>query len=225
MILSAHQPAYFPWLGYFDKISKSDLFVYLDSVQFEKGSFTNRNKIKSHNGPVMLTVPVKLGNYKNATIAEIAIDNSVDWRSKHLKTIRHSYAKCTRFEKCYEKLEVLFNVNHDLLSELCIDHLNFWLCELGLRKKIIRSSTLGITSKKSDLILDLCKYFKADHYLSGAMGRGYLVERDFAENQITIDFQEFKHPVYPQIHGDFLPNMGIVDMWMNRDNFSISRED
>src|ERR1035437_4150954 len=103
MILTAHQPAYLPWLGYFDKIIKSDIFVYLDTVQFEKNSFTNRNKVKTPQGAAWLTVPVKIKGHIGKTMMEIEIDNSQDWRKKHLNTIFMNYKKAARFEECYAR--------------------------------------------------------------------------------------------------------------------------
>jgi hypothetical protein len=215
VILSAHQPAYLPWLGYFEKIARCDVFIYLDSVQFEKGSFTNRNKIKTANGPIMLTIPLKLQGYKDFCVGEIQVDNSQNWREKHLKSIYLSYKKAPNFDERYSKLEKLYSQKNELLGEICFSQLLFWLNELGINKKIIRSSTLDIESKKSDLILDLCKKFKANHYLSGALGRDYLKETEFAESNIEVEYQDFKHPIYKQLHGPFEPYMGIVDFWMN----------
>ncbi|MBC7949310.1 MAG: WbqC family protein [Chitinophagaceae bacterium] len=215
MILSAHQPAYLPWLGYFDKIINSNIFVYLDSVQFEKNSFTNRNRIKTPQGATWLTVPVKIKGHIGKTLMEIEIDNSQDWRKKHLNTIFMNYKKVPRFEACYEKLEKLYQNRNPLLTELCWDQLLFWMNELGISTQIVRSSCLPIDAKKSDLVLELCRYHKADHYISGILGRNYLQVEDFARDNIAVTFQEYKHPVYPQVWGDFLPYMSILDFWMN----------
>lgn len=225
MILSAHQPAYLPWLGYFDKIMKSDVFVFLDSVQFEKNSFTNRNKIKTPRGAIWLTVPVKTKGHLGMTINEIEIDNKTKWRQDHLKAIFLNYKKANRFEECYSKLERLYKKEYQLLSELCWVHLTFWLQEIGVDKKIVRSTQLPITSKKSELILELCRYYNADHYISGVLGRDYLNEDDFKKAEITIEYQNYNHPVYPQLWGDFAPYMSIVDFWMNNDKHCLIKGD
>lgn len=91
MILSIHQPAYLPWLGYFDRIARSDKFVYLDNVQFERNSFINRNRIKTANGPIWLTIPVRLKEHFNKTIADIEIDARQNWKRKHLRSIEQNY--------------------------------------------------------------------------------------------------------------------------------------
>jgi hypothetical protein len=221
MILSAHQPAYLPWLGYFDKIMSSEIFVYLDTVQFEKNSFTNRNKIKTPQGAVWLTVPVKIKGHIGKTMMEIEIDNSLDWRKKHLNAIFLNYKKALRFEACYAKLEILYENQYQLLAELCWEQLLFWLKELNITTKIVRSASLPIDAKKSDLVLELCRYYKADHYISGILGRNYLQEEDFARNGIAVKFQEYQHPTYPQMWGDFLQYMGILDFWMNTSEYDL----
>jgi hypothetical protein len=215
MILTAHQPAYLPWLGYFDKLLRSDIFIFLDTVQFERNSFINRNKIKTPQGSVWLTVPVKLKGHLDVPLSEIAIDSKIAWKKNHLKSIYLNYKKSPDFEKSYSKIEGLYQKDYELISELCWDQLGFWLREMGIEKTIVRSSELPISSKKSDLIIDLCRYFQADHYISGALGQNYLEEERFQEAGITIEYQDYRHPVYPQLWGGFLPYMSIVDFWMN----------
>lgn len=221
MILSAHQPAYLPWLGYFDKIIRSDIFVYLDTVQFEKNSFTNRNRVKTPQGATWLTVPVKIKGHTGKTMMEIEIENSQDWQKKHLNTIFMNYKKASRFDECYAKLETLYQTRYQLLAELCWDQLLFWVKELGISTQIVRSASLTIDAKKSDLVLGLCRYFKANHYVSGILGKDYLQVEDFARDGIAVTFQEYQHPVYPQTWGDFLPYMSILDLWMNTSDYSL----
>ena len=218
MIITAHQPAYLPWLGYFNKIRNSDIFVLLDIVQFEKNSFINRNKIKGSQGAIWLTVPIKIKGHMTSSITEIKIDNSQNWKQKHLNTIYFNYKKAARFEELYPRLEKLYLSNHDLLVDLCYEQLLFWLCEIGVSKKIVRLSELGINSSKSDLILDICKGLQAKQYISGALGKNYLEEEAFARERIEIIYQDYRHPVYPQLWGDFVPNMSILDFWMNTAN-------
>lgn len=226
MILTAHQPAYLPWLGYFDKIIRSDVFVFLDSVQFEKNSFTNRNKIKTPQGPVWLTIPIKGKGHLSKTILEMEIDNNQNWRKKHLNAIYLNYKKAPRFAECYTKLELLYKHEYESVADLCWDHLMFWMAELNINKKVVRCSELSINSKKSGLILDLCKYFGSDHYISGALGKDYLNAEEFRQAGISVEFQEYRYPVYPQLWGDFLPYMSVVDFWMNVNNTElISRGD
>lgn len=221
MTLSAHQPAYLPWLGYFDKLIRSDIFVYLDSVQYERNSFINRNRIKTSRGEIWLTVPVKMKGHLKKTIAEMEIDNRQNWKTKHLNSIYLNYKKAPYFEKSYESLKGLYMKEFGLLSDLCYEHLLFWFEFLGIKKDVRKSSSLPVKDKKGDLVIGLCRYFKADHYISGALGKDYLDRESFGRLGIGIEFQDYRHPVYPQLWGDFLPYMSILDFCMNTNRYEL----
>jgi hypothetical protein len=215
LILTAHQPSYLPWLGYFNKISKSDIYIFLDSVQLEKNSYSYRNKIKTPQGTLWLTIPLKLKGHTSKVIKDILIDNTQQWKKKHLKSIYHNYKKSTYFNELYPKLENLYEVEYDLFSDLTYNHLIFWLNELNIKTIVAKSSDLTTNSKNSDLILDLCKHFNADRYISGLLGKDYLIEDDFISNNIKIKYQDFRYPVYQQLYGEFVSHLGIIDFWMN----------
>ena len=215
MIVSVHQPSYMPWLGYFDKISRSDVFIFLDTVQFEKNSYINRNKIKTPQGESWLTVPVKSKGHMSKLIIDIQINNVKNWRQKHLKSIFHNYKKCVYFDELYPKLEILYQNDGDKFADLMFVHTKFWLKELKISTEIIRSSQLTTCGRKSELILNICDQLRATKYISGFFGKSYLDELEFRERSIEVEYQNYKHPKYPQLHGDFLPNMAIVDFLMN----------
>jgi hypothetical protein len=215
MIISIHQPAYLPWLGYFDKIIRSDIFIYLDTVQLEKNSYSYRNKIKTPQGSAWLTIPLRMKGHTSSVIKDVLIDNSQQWKKKHLKNIFFNYKKSPFFDELYPKIENLYKTDFDLFSDLAYEHLLFWLKELNIKTKIIKSSDLNIDSKKSDLILDLCQHHNADKYISGALGKDYLDEDHFKEKDIKIEYQDYQHPTYQQLNGDFLSHMGVVDFCMN----------
>lgn len=221
MILSIHQPAYLPWLGYLDRIALSDCFVFLDTVQFEKNSYTNRNKIKTSTGPLWLTVPVKQQGHLEKKLTEIEIDNSQNWRAKHLRSIEHSYRRASNFVTCYPKLASCFSESETLLADLCFKQLLFWLKEFNITTPVVRASDLQVNGKKSDLVLAICQHLGAKGYLSGPQGRDYLDVSSFESNGVDVSFHEFAHPVYPQLHGDFLPAMSVVDYWMNVDSYAV----
>jgi len=216
MKVSIHQPAYLPWLGYFDRIAKSDLFIFLDNVQFEKNSYTNRNIIKGPNGPQWLTIPIKQKGHLNRKLYEIEIATDIDWRSKHLKSIKHCYARAEGFNEKYEKILSLYDSNEKNLSNLCFTHLCFWLNELNIETPIIRASNLITTEKKSDLVLELCSMFNATDYLSGPMGKNYLDEVKFNRHGIIIHYHHYQPHPYGQLFGSFVPFMGVVDYWFNQ---------
>lgn len=213
--LSAHQPAYLPWLGYFEKIARSDVFVYLDTVQFEKNSFINRNRIKSTQGPLWLTIPVRQKGHMSSTLQTLQIDEAQPWRDKHLKSIALNYRKAPGFAEKFAKLEQVYDRTAPTLAEFCWRQLQFWLNELEITTPVLRASQLPVMGKKSELILNLCLQQRADAYLSGKLGRDYLDEAAFAAHRIGVSYQDYQSPCYPQLHGEFVPALGVVDLWMN----------
>ena len=215
LILSAHQPAYLPWLGYFDKIARADLFVYLDTVQFEKNSFINRNRIKTPQGVLWLTIPVKTKGHLSKTMRETETDTTQPWRDKHLKTLAMNYRRAPHFTQCFAKLERLLAEGSSNLAELCWAQLRFWLDEFAIPTRVVRASDLPVAATKSELILQLAQHLGARHYISGALGRGYLDEDEFAAAGISVEYQNYITPEYPQLWGDFIPNLSVVDYWMN----------
>jgi hypothetical protein len=226
LTVSIHQPAYLPWLGYFDRIANSDLFIFLDTVQFERNSFTNRNRIKTANGPIWLTVPVRLAGHFTKTVGEIEIDETQPWRRKHLRSIEQNYHRASAFEERFEQLGAIYGGVGGGLAALCLSQLHFWLAQLGIRTAVVPASELPVTERKSDLVLALCRCVGATRYLSGPLGRSYLQEETFAAAGIEVRYQDYVHPEYPQLYGNFLPAMGIVDYWVNSraaDLFSAKR--
>lgn len=215
MIVSIHQPAYLPWLGYLARIAASDVFVFLDTVQFEKNSYTNRNRIKTANGPIWLTVPVRQQGHIGKPLSALEIDTSQDWRKKHLASIANNYRRAPAFATRFPALQALYEPAYAHLADLCFDQLLFWLARLGIRTPVVRASSLPVQGQKSDLVLALCRHMGADTYLSGPMGRDYLCEPDFAAAGVAVQYQDFQHPVYPQLYGEFAPAMAVVDYWMN----------
>ena len=215
MLLSAHQPAYLPWPGYFDKIARSDLFVYLDSVQYEKNSFINRNRIKTSQGSHWLTIPVATKGHFSSTLAHTLIDSNAAWRRKHVKALEHAYSKAPAYGQFMPFVSQLISSEELNLSDYLYHHLISWCCLLGIGTPIIRASTLSLSGSKSDLILDLCRQLGASRYLSGVHGRSYLSADDFTASGIEIDYQDYAPPVYAQLWGDFLPGLSMVDLCMN----------
>lgn len=215
LTISVHQPAYMPWMGYIDRIRKSDIFVFLDNVQFEKNSFINRNKIKTQSSVNWLTVPVKLKGHMSSIITDTLISNDMNWRNNHILKIESSYSKGQYFKQNKIKLHDLLNGSEKLISELCFNHLNFWITEFNIKTKIIRASELKLEQKKSDLILELCQSLGATNYLSGPLGETYLNKTSFDESRIEIEYHKFTDPLYNQLWGDFIPNLSIIDCWMN----------
>ncbi|PPR79216.1 MAG: hypothetical protein CFH01_00539 [Alphaproteobacteria bacterium MarineAlpha2_Bin1] len=217
MILSIHQPAYLPWLGYYDRIAKSDIFIILDTVQYQKNSFQNRNKIRIKNGWSWITVPVKTKKILyDKNINQIEIDYNQNWNTKHLKSIKQAYVKSKNFEKIFPLLENILIKKWPSLADLSYETTICFFDILEIDTKIIRTSELKpFKENKSDLILEICKYFDTTKYLSGPIGKDYLNEKKFENESISIDYHNFIHPSYVQTYKGFEANMSIIDLLMN----------
>ena len=219
MIISIHQPAYLPWLGYFDKIINSDIFIILDTVDFQKNSFQNRNKILTKNGSIWLTVPIKK-NKDNKIIKNIKISYSKNWQKKHLDSIIFNYSKSINFEKNISKITYFYKNHWELFNDYCFEMLSVFCEILSIKNKIIRlSEDTKIDGIKSELILNICKKYNAKTYYSGVNGKIYLNEEKFKENNIKIFYQNYISPEYKQINSKlFQPNLSIIDYIMNSEN-------
>jgi hypothetical protein len=217
VIVSIHQPAYLPWLGYFDKIQRSDLFIHLDTVQFEKNSFQNRNRVLSKQGPFWLTVPVLTkGQHFDVPVKDIGINNNIHWQKKHLASIRMNYRKAQQYREVFHLIEPFYQREWEKLPELCGAMLRQFVKMLSIDSKIIDASDLPVVDGvKSDLVLNLCREVGATKYISGALGRDYLDMDSFAKAGIDVVFQDFSHPVYEQAYPGFSPGMGVIDLLMN----------
>lgn len=216
MIVSIHQPNFIPWLGYFYKINQSDIFVLLDDVQYTKNGFTNRNRIKTPQGELWLTLPVKQSGNFGQTINECIIQQKGIAIKKILNSIKLNYAKALFFHTYIEQLEVLLNSDTESLAELNI-LLIYWICEcLDIKTKIIRSSTLNVSGKEStERLIEICKNVNAKTYLSGKGGINYQDETLFERQNITLKMSSFSSPNYPQLWGNFIGGLSIIDFLLN----------
>ncbi len=173
MIISAHQPAFMPWLGYLHKIAVSEKFIILDSVQFEKNSFINRNYIMGQNGPILLTVPIKIKNHLSKTIVDIEIAEGTNWKKKHLNSIYLNYKKSPFFKDHFPFFEEIYNSEWKTILSLNITILEYLLKVFGINTRIIKLSDLKIDGTKTELIINLCKKLEATKFIFGAKGKDY----------------------------------------------------
>ncbi|MBK5503168.1 MULTISPECIES: WbqC family protein [unclassified Bacillus (in: firmicutes)] len=216
MIISGHQPSYLPWYGFFEKIHKSDVFVFHDIAQFEKKGFLNRNRIKTSQGVSWLTVPMQMKNYKEIPLNKLKIDNTQDWERKHWKTVRINYSNAPYFNVYKDYLEGFYSEKWDNLNSLNMNFIHFIIRELNIDTELYYASELeGITGKKSDFVLELCQKFNASTYYSGSLGQDYLIESDFEHENIEIMYQRIREYSYPQLFGEFIPHLSMLDILLN----------
>lgn len=218
LIITIHQPEHLPWLGFFNKLSKAELFVILDSVQYEKNYFQNRNRILGSNGVQWIGIPVVTRGHMAGSIAdsEIAEKTNPRWREKYLQTIQMSYGKYTFFPEVFPVIENAIKMQTDRFCEINIAIIKGFSEKLGFYPEFIRSSQLAVGGLKSDLILDICKNVDATTYIAGPSGREYLHMQDFIDSGITVVFNDFHHPEYPQKRTEvFTPYLSALDLFMN----------
>ena len=209
------QPGYLPWLGFFDQMRRSDVFVYYDDVQFDKHGWRNRNRIKTPAGPLWLTVPVLHRGLGNPQIVDTRIDRTTPWARKHVRTIRQYYARAPFIDRYLPQLEEQLERPWTHIAELDIAVAGLLGRWLSLEPRIYRSSELKVAGDKSERLLNLCRHFGATRYLSGDAAREYLDVDLFARHGVAVEWQNYRHPVYPQQHGAFLPFLSALDLLLN----------
>lgn len=211
------QPTYLPWIGYFDLMEQGDVFVFLDSVQLNRRSWQQRNRVKGPSGEQMLTVPVLSKGLRDQKISETRIDPASDFARKHLAAVRANYARAPYFSAVFPGLESALTAGYEALADLNIA-LIVWLAErLGIRRKMLRSSALEAAGAKTDLLVSVCGAVKADRYLSARSSMEYIEPERFSERGIGLAYHAYEHPVYPQLHGEFLPYLSALDLLFNAD--------
>lgn len=216
MIVSIHQPNFLPWLGFFYKIYRCDIFVFLDNVQFTKNSFQNRCKIKTPQGVAWLTEPVLIKKKFGQFTDEVEFNNRLPWRKSHLKTLEMNYKRAPYFERYFPKLEEIYLVKDwKYLSEFNIELIKLICKELSINKRFESASQIGVEGKSTSLLIDICRKLNTTSYLSGEGGAKYQEEEEFKKANIKLIYSDFKHSVYPQLWGEFVEGLSILDLLFN----------
>lgn len=217
------QPGYLPWLGFFEQMHKCDVFVLYDDVQYDKHGWRNRNRIKTVGGVQWLTVPVSVSLADSPRINEVRIDNSVNWRKKHLQSIRQNYSRAPYYGSYIGLFEETYAAEWELLVDLDIHFIEKLAACLGISTCLVRSSGIDITeTDRIGRLVNICRAFNADTFYEGAAGRDYIDTEYFVGQGITVEFQEYIHPVYHQLYGDFIPYLSVIDLLFNHGEESLS---
>jgi len=208
------QPMFFPWIGIFEQIRLSDIFVHYDDVQFPHGrSFMSRVQIKTHDGIKWLTISVK--RKKQQLIQEVLIDDATNWKSKHLKTLEHNYRKAPFVDDMIAIVEDVYSQHMYSLSELNICGIEKIAEYFNLNTTFLISSTLGTTTHSSAKLLDICLLLNANIYITGHGAKNYLDHELFEQNQIQVEYMDYERSPYQQLHGAFDPHVSILDLIAN----------
>ena len=215
MIVTIHQPNYFPYPGFFHKISLSDVFVVHDRAQFQFDT-TNRNKIITTDGSwSRISVPIKRGQ-KFFEIKDVEIDNDLPWAEDNWNLIYKSYNKAPFFDLYKIFLHPIYKKKWDNIFDLNFQTLKKVFDWLDIKTEIVLESELNVTGTSSERLLNICKKIGATKYLSGPAGKRYLNEKIFAQEKINVEFQKYNPVIYTQKNTkSFIPDLCILDLLFN----------
>lgn len=211
MKVAIHQPHYLPWLGYLAKWAAADVFVLLDTVQYEKNGWQNRNRIKTAEGPRWLTVPVRV--HLGTVLTDVAIDSVQPWPRRHLAALEHAYARAPRWPRYAEALRAIYDATWERLVPLNVAVATWLARAVGITTPVRLASELGMSeTEPTARLVALCRAVGGTTYLAGQDGARYMDVGQFKAASIEVQAQAYQHPVYAQLHGDFVPFLSALDL-------------
>ena len=221
MRVAIHQPHYLPWLGYLAKWAAADVFVFLDTVQFEKNGWQNRNRIRTAAGAHWLTVPVHA--HLGTPIAEVAVDSTQPWRARHLRAIEQAYARAAHLAAHHDSLRAFLDIEWTELARLAVASAEWLARAVGITTPARLASSLRVDDgDATSRLVEICKAVGADTYLAGGHGARYMDGARFRQAGISVLYQDYEHPVYPQQHGEFVPFLSGVDLLLTHGDESLA---
>jgi len=212
-----HQPDFLPHLGFFHRFLQADLWVILDNVQFvhkTSKSWNNRDKIKTPQGEKWITVMVQKCTLQT-NISEVLLSTEIAWRNDHLNLIKENYKKAPYFSEIFPFLEELYRFECGKMIDFNLKSIDMLLKLFDIKISSLLASTLNPAGRKNKLLVDILKKVNASVYLSGVGAKSYFEQKTFDDAKIKVIWQDFKHPVYPQLHGEFKPYLSSIDLLMN----------
>jgi hypothetical protein len=216
MIISASQPYFCPYPGFFYKSSLSDVLVILDEVQFPRGTtWINRNRFKNDQGVLWLTIPVWKKGLGLQQINHIRICRQGRWPHKHLQSFKSAYGHAPYLGDHLGFLEEVFSRPWDKLVDLNLTIIRHLMGSLQIKTKLVLLSELGITARGTQLLIEISRALGASTFLAQNQARKYLDAALFQESGVKLSFFKYEAPIYPQLWGDFLANLSTFDLIMN----------
>jgi hypothetical protein len=219
MLVAIHQPNFLPWLGYFDKLARADVFVLLDNVPLQKtgGSYTNRVEIAARGRRQLLTVPIVRSAETRQSIDAARIVDAGPWRRKLRATIEQAYARAPAFAKIMPIVARILDAPGDRLAGFNIEAIRLLASLIGLDvAKMRRASDLEAAGTGTDRLIAIVRSVGGSAYLCGGGAGGYQEDDKFAAAGLQLRYQDFKHPSYPQTGtANFIAGLSIIDALMN----------
>lgn len=218
-VVAIHQPNFFPWLGYFNKLARADIFIVLDNVQFPKtgGTWMNRVRLGISGTPDWVSMPVVRAYHGVRLISEMKINNEIPWRNKLLRSVEQSYGRAPHFHMIFPFLADLIENPTDHLVEFNLKAVRALAAEVGLAKaEMALGSSLNAQGQATDLLIAMVRAVGGTTYLCGGGAQGYQEDEKFAAAGVELVYQKFEHPTYPQTNlGYFHAGLSIIDTLMN----------
>lgn len=217
------QPTYLPWIGYFALMDQVDEFILLDSVQFAKRSWQQRNRINTAQGPLWLTVPVATKGLRDQLIADALIQYGGDFPRNHIRAIEMSYLKCPYFDTYGDSLISILETRPERLCELSVRLIEWIRDALAITTPLIRASTMDNKGAQADLLAHLCAQSRTTTYVSPPGSRDYLeASSAFNERNIKVEYFDYSHPEYNQGKNPFETYLSAIDLLFNEGPASMS---
>lgn len=218
MILTSHQPDFLPYMGFFYKAFRSDVLILSDDVQFSKQGMHNWNRIKTETGPRKLTIPVHA--HHDSELWEIKIAEPEHSIRQVVKTIEQNYGKAPHYEEGAELLKIMRSFSDPekaWLTDLNMELIQHILDRFGIEFEdaVMTSSCIGVKGHKDDRIFQMCEEMEADTYLSGRGAAAYHQPEEYERRGIKLIYTDYEPVQYPQMHGDFVPNLSVLDYIFN----------
>jgi hypothetical protein len=214
--LAIMQPTYLPWVGYFALMAAVDEFVFLDDVQFARRSWQQRNRVKGPSGELMLTIPALKKGKREQPINKVEIDWSSGFAGKHVRTIETAYAKAGHFDEHWPAIRELMGLETLLLADYTIRLIERLRSAFGIKTPLLRSSALQLSGKREGHLVAICEARGAQTYISPTGSHDYLQSSDaFESSGIELLYDDYAHPIYPQLHGEFISHMSAIDLLLN----------
>ncbi|MCG5238919.1 WbqC family protein [Azospirillum doebereinerae] len=210
-----HQPDFLPYLGFFDRLIDSDVFIILDDVQFSKHGWHHRDKIKTANGAAWLTLPVQAASLGTLIMNMELSKDRQKWSEAHANKLYENYRKAKFYTEFSEIIFSMYKNGETSLSKFNEEFIRFFLDVFEIKTEIILSSKLKCSGGKNERLIALLQAVDGTHYISGTGAVNYMKPEFFSDAGIILEIQEFSHPIYPQQHGDFLPFLSCLDVLLN----------
>ena len=215
-IVVIHQPDFMPYLGFFDRLLKAELYVVFDNVQYVRGSraWTSRDKIKTPKGEKWISVGIKKAVY-GAAINEVMLRQDSEGRTHHLNLIQENYRKTEYYQEILPYIMDLYSIPCEKMVDFNMSSIRMLMKLFDIQIEMVMASSLKAEGKSNELIVSIMKELGCSHYLSGTGAKDYFISDPYERAGIEVIWQEFKHPVYPQQFGEFIPYLSSIDLLFN----------